>query len=113
VIIQDADLEYYPNDCRKLLYFINKGYKVINEGYKVVYGFRVIGKNRYLLKNFSLITRIFFNHILTAMCNSLNNQRLTAAHTCYKMFTSDVFLKIRLIDGVKAIITLFKYRFFR
>ena len=98
--------------------------------------------------------RIFFNHILTIISNFVNNQKLTDAHTCYKMFTTDIFLnitlkengfsfcpevttkiglkkikiketsinyygrdysegkKIKFIDGIKAIITLFKYRFF-
>ena len=148
VIIQDGDLEYNPLDYQKMLSLISKGYKV-------VYGSRVLGKNRYLSKNFSSVMRIFYNHALTTFSNILNNQKLTDAHTCYKMFRSEIFLgiklkendfsfcpeittkiglkkiaiketsirysgrnynegkKIRFIDGIKAVLTLFKYRFFR
>ena len=147
VLIQDGDLEYEPGDY----------YKLINEiynGNKVVYGSRVLGKKRYLAHNFSSILRVFYNHVLTIISNILNNQNLTDAHTCYKMFQSDIFLKIKLkekdfsfcpeittkiglknikikeipikyfgrsyeegkkinfMDGIKALLTLFKYRFF-
>lgn len=147
VVIQDGDLEYDPSDYIKLL-------REISKGYNVVYGSRVLGKNRYLSKNFSSKLRIFYNHILTIISNILNSQHLTDAHTCYKMFKSDVFLnidlkergfsfcpeittkiglknitikevpikyngrsyeegkKINYMDGIKAIFTLFKCRFF-
>ena len=92
VIIQDADLEYDPADYIKLL-------KYIKRGYKAVYGSRVLGKNRYLSNNFSSFMRIFYNHGLTILSNILNNQRLTDAHTCYKMFTKEVFKKIKLNEN--------------
>jgi glycosyltransferase involved in cell wall biosynthesis len=148
IIIQDADLEYNPLDYYKLLNCAKKGHCV-------VYGSRVLGNNRYLVKNFLSFSRIFFNHVLTELSNLLNNQRLTDAHTCYKLFRRDIFFKIKLEeygfsfcpeittkialnrikikeiliryngrsynegkkikfkDGIKAIVALFKYRFFK
>jgi len=149
IIIQDADLEYYPDDYYALID------PIINNNYKVVYGSRVLNKKRYFDKNFTSIFRIFANHILTLFSNVINNQNLTDAHTCYKVFDSYVFKKlvleeddfsfcpevttkiskmniniyevpikytgrdyyegkkINFSDGIKAIIVLFKYRFFR
>ena len=93
VIIQDADLEYDPNDYQKLLD------PIIEKKFKVVYGSRVLGKPRYShTKNFTSLSRIFFNHILTIFSNIVNNQNLTDAHTCYKVFKTEIFNKINLVE---------------
>lgn len=90
VIIQDADLEYDPSDYKYLVE------PIINNKTKIVYGSRVLGKNRYELKNFLSLWRVFFNHLLTIISNIINNQKLTDAHTCYKVFKSEIFKQIDL-----------------
>ena len=148
VIIQDADLEYDPEDYVKFMNLIN-----INKDIKVLYGSRVLGRKK-MEKKFAVVFRIFANFILTKLSNFLNRQKLTDAHTCYKLFKSDLFKSIKLeesdfsfcpeittkisllkidifeipinyngrtydqgkkivaSDGLKAIWTLIKYRFF-
>ena len=56
VIIQDADLEYDPNDYKHLVSPIFLGKT------KVVYGSRVVKNNRYNSTSFTSLNRIFFNH---------------------------------------------------
>lgn len=95
VIIQDADLEYDPKDYKKLIDPIIKGKN------KAVYGSRVLGKSKkQLRKNFYKPNlRVFGNFILTKVSNFLNNQKLTDAHTCYKVFESKLFKSIKLQEN--------------
>ena len=93
VIIQDADLEYSPNDFKKILDVFKE------KKNKVVYGSRVLNTNRYLDNNFTSNLRVLANHGLTLLSNIINNQNLTDAHTCYKAFNSKVFKKIKLLEN--------------
>jgi len=94
VVIQDADLEYEP---KNLIHMLNL---MIDKKYNVLYGSRVLGGNRYIDNdNFTSFFRIFANHMLTMFSNIVNNQKLTDAHTCYKMFKKDIFNKIILKEN--------------
>ena len=93
VIIQDADLEYDPKDYYKLIEPILKGSS------KVVYGSRVLNTNRYKDNNFTSNIRVFANHMLTLLSNLINNQNLTDAHTCYKVFDTKLFKDINLSEN--------------
>ena len=89
--IQDADLEYDPRDLKKIVNEMNK------RDLQVMYGSRVLKKNKFKnTQNFTHIVRIWGNIFLTKASNFLNKQKLTDAHTCYKIFDSRIFKKIKL-----------------
>lgn len=77
IVIQDADLEYSPDDYNKLLPFI------INGQADVVYGSRLKDKSNE--KNF-LFLSLIANKFLTSLTNFLYGSSLTDMETCYKAF---------------------------
>ena len=89
--IQDADLEYDPRDLKKIVNEMDK------KDLRVMYGSRVLKKNKFKnTQNFTHVIRIWGNVFLTKASNFFNRQKLTDAHTCYKVFDSKIFKKIQL-----------------
>ncbi|MEX0813093.1 MAG: glycosyltransferase family 2 protein [Chitinophagales bacterium] len=87
IVVQDADMEYDPNEFNILLA------PVINGRADVVFGSRFIGGNPHRI--------LFFWHSLgnkwlTFLSNAFTNLNLTDMETCYKLFRADILKSLDL-----------------
>lgn len=85
VVIQDADLEYEPEEFLRLIKPIQSGRA------KVVYGSRFTGEHRNMF-----FWHMLGNKVLTLVTNVLYDTTLSDMETCYKMFHRDVILGLKL-----------------
>ena len=90
IIIQDADLEYDPQEFNLLLNPMLRGVA------DVVYGSRFVGSNPHRI--------LFFwhsigNYWLTMLSNICTNLNLTDMETCYKLFRRDIIQGLKLEEN--------------
>lgn len=85
VVIQDADLEYSPEEFPELIALICQGRA------DVVYGSRFIGRHRVFM-----FTHYAGNRLLTLITNALYNTMLTDMETCYKVMRTEVLRSFTL-----------------
>jgi len=99
VVIQDADLEYDPNDWSRMLPLI-----VERKVADVVYGSRFYGRAHRSL----YFHHYLANRLISFFFNLLYDQMLSDIEVCYKMFTKEVLKELRLTSdgfGVEIEIT--------
>lgn len=91
LIIQDADLEYDPQDIPKLIL------PIIQKKFRVVYGTRLRTKPVFFGKNRTpLLVHFFGNKFLSLITSVLYGAHISDMETCYKAFDKDVLKGVRL-----------------
>jgi glycosyltransferase involved in cell wall biosynthesis len=85
VVVQDADLEYYPEEYEKL------AAPILDGRADVSYGTRFLGAHRVFL-----YWHYLGNQFLTWVTNVLYNTMLSDMETCFKMSRAEIFKSIRL-----------------
>jgi glycosyltransferase involved in cell wall biosynthesis len=89
-VVQDADLEYDPEEFQLLMK------PVFKDNADAVYGSRFMGSQPHRI--------LFFwhsigNKILTVLSNSMTNLNLTDMETCYKLIRTSIFKSIKLKEN--------------
>ena len=93
LVIQDGDLEYDPNNLYNL-------FSALNKDTKVVYGSRALkGGIKTSPPGIRPFLSKFANYLLTTFSNLMSGQKLTDAHTCYKMFETNLIKEIDLREN--------------
>ena len=88
ILIQDADLEYSPDEYEKLLM------PILDDTAKVVYGSRIAAIRKNIENMYKL--HYFGNVFLTLITNLLYGAKITDMETGYKVFRKDVIKNINL-----------------